>query len=834
MPESPKTPSLFGFPYNAYSIQNDFMRSLYSTLSESKIGIFESPTGTGKSLSLICGSMSWLNDHDIATSITTKDNPPSELPDDEPDWVKAYQGDQSKNKKELLKKELKLKIQSRIELIRKHENGNSILQSLSRIDRPAWKREKKNEVSSDNDGFLLNEYISDNDGDGDDKSKTINYSNADDADADADDEFDEVKIYYTSRTHSQLSQFVYEVNKTQYANNLWSVPLGSRKNLCINKNVRKYSNMNRINEACQDLQKKNTEKKRCPYLPTMNEKERWHDFRDHTLARVRDIEDIVKIGESLSVCPYYGSRQVAKPARLIVLPYQHILHASTRESLGISLKGNIVIVDEAHNLIETISSIHTVSLTLYQSRTALSQLGMYMARYKERLLGKNIGYIKQIAVIIKALIQILNHSAKEKKDQILGVNEFLHMLSIDHFNMFKLEKYLKESDLARKLNGFIEMEQQKKEKEDKKQLSRQHQKGKIENEQPKPPATMPNLTQVQTFIMTLTNPDKDGRVFISWGGSDKSEPHLKYMLLNPAEVFRPIVEECRSIILAGGTMEPISDFTKHLFPDIPDSHINKFSCGHIIPFQNLLTLNIDEGPSGKSLLFNYENRQDNGLIDEVGKIIVNLCNVIPDGVVCFFSSFSYLETVFKRWSSTDGGHILERLAKKKKIFKEPRESNMVDATLRDYSLHIDSIKVTSNTGAILFCVVNGKMSEGINFSDKLGRGVIMVGLPFANRGSIELNEKIKYANEHGVNIMGTSAGNEYYENLCMRGVNQSIGRAIRHKDDYSTIVLLDKRYSTAKIQGKLPSWIGDHSEHCEKFGKAVGKVGSFFRQHRRA
>ena len=81
-------PCSFPFPFVPYEIQNDFMHHLYETLEKGKIGIFESPTGTvscysnkvaaciillftlclssllkGKSLSLICGSLKWLLDH---------------------------------------------------------------------------------------------------------------------------------------------------------------------------------------------------------------------------------------------------------------------------------------------------------------------------------------------------------------------------------------------------------------------------------------------------------------------------------------------------------------------------------------------------------------------------------------------------------------------------------------------------------------------------------------------------------------------------------------------------------------------------------------------------
>lgn len=65
------------------------MRKLYETIESRKIGIFESPTGTGKSLSIICSSLHWLNDHRNRKKIV----PPkteTTTPGGEVDWIAEW------------------------------------------------------------------------------------------------------------------------------------------------------------------------------------------------------------------------------------------------------------------------------------------------------------------------------------------------------------------------------------------------------------------------------------------------------------------------------------------------------------------------------------------------------------------------------------------------------------------------------------------------------------------------------------------------------------------------------------------------------------------------
>lgn len=95
------------------------------------------------------------------------------------------------------------------------------------------------------------------------------------------------------------------------------LPLGSRKNLCINPKVSKLGSATAINERCLELQQPETPKDhKCPFVLNKENEALVNDFRDHTLAKVRDIEDLGSLGKKLGICPYYSSRATIKPSEV--------------------------------------------------------------------------------------------------------------------------------------------------------------------------------------------------------------------------------------------------------------------------------------------------------------------------------------------------------------------------------------------------------------------------------------------------------------------------------------------------------------------------------------
>ena len=151
----------FHHPYTPYKIQEEFMETVYAVLEagNGQVGILESPTGTGKSLSLICASMTWLRHFQ-----RRKFEEGLEWGDDatgEPEWI--IEQARARKRRDLLRQ--REEMEARLAKVRANEKA----QREKYLKEPYAKRRKMeddvdNGVSKDEEQFVLDEYDSDREG----------------------------------------------------------------------------------------------------------------------------------------------------------------------------------------------------------------------------------------------------------------------------------------------------------------------------------------------------------------------------------------------------------------------------------------------------------------------------------------------------------------------------------------------------------------------------------------------------------------------------------------------------------------------------------------------
>ncbi|RDA95664.1 hypothetical protein CP533_1216, partial [Ophiocordyceps camponoti-saundersi (nom. inval.)] len=819
----------FHHPFTPYDVQEQLMSTVYQVLEtgNGQVGILESPTGTGKSLSLICASLTWLRNHKSREQEAALQVAAAAYKD-EPSWLVE----------QLLRRK-------RDELVREWEEREKRLEAARQKEKDFEERPRKrqrNEITAssrlkandaDDAEWLLDDredpavtlddalsglskesrQILENHGLGGPKKTREDVEEMPQ---------ETIKIFYTSRTHSQLSQFIAELRRPLFPPSLPPsiaeergmtservklLPLSSRQRLCINPSVARLGSTQAINDRCTELQQAKSGT-RCPHMPNEELRNQTHRFRDAALAALPDIEDLHQLGKSLAVCPYYASRAALPAAEIVTLPYPLLLQKKAREALGIKLEGSVVIIDEAHNIMDAVSNVHAAELRFSELRRARIMLGVYVRRFGKRLKGENRVSVGRLGRVIDGLTEWMER-AKGLKEEAGTVNpsELTRHKGIDMLDMFGLIRYIQESRMAYKIEGYATYVEEGK-------------------DPTKKPSSSPVLHSLVSFLAALTNTSDEGRFFYRKTSDDVV---VSFLLLSPTHAFSSIADSARAVILAGGTMSPFDDYRNHLFPTLATSKLTTLSCGHVVPAENLCVWTLEgTRPGATPFDFSYQHRGDQGLMTELGLAVVNLCSVVPDGVVIFFPSYGYLEEMVRAWQGQP--RIWDRLQSRKSIFQETRGCSG-DDVLQQYSEAI--LKAESKGGAVLLSVVGGKMSEGINFSDRLGRCVVMVGMPYPNAASPEWKAKMEYI-EATAKGDGKQAARDFYDNACMRAVNQSIGRAIRHRGDYAAIVLADRRYASARIRARLPAWIrgatgsGDGAKGM--LSGLMGALGPFFRR----
>ncbi|MEW5299138.1 MAG: hypothetical protein WDW38_005032 [Sanguina aurantia] len=297
------------FPFEPYDVQREYMSQVILALQQGKNALLESPTGTGKTLCLICATLAWRESLMVGPTQSFQC-----LPTAAPALTPSAT---------IMVEETKKQIAA---VVAANSSSRSQAQGGSR---------------------------------GGSGSSSLQPSSASDP-KQAGSQVDSVpqaarlslpQVIYASRTHGQLAQVVRELRNTSYKDRIRSSVLSSRQQSCLNPAVNKLPGA-ACNTACKAL----VAGKKCSWYNNLrcgargagSSMAQWAE----KVGSVPDIEELLTVGRSHNVCPFYLGRELSKETDVLFMPYNYLLDSNTRGALADSVRWTnaVVIFDEAHNV----------------------------------------------------------------------------------------------------------------------------------------------------------------------------------------------------------------------------------------------------------------------------------------------------------------------------------------------------------------------------------------------------------------------------------------------------------------------------------------------------
>lgn len=628
------------------------------------------------------------------------------------------------------------------------------------------------------------------------------------------------KIVYCSRTMSEIEKALAELRNLMdyrakvlgYREDFRGLGLTSRKNLCLHPEVRKERKGAVVDEKCRNMTNGimkskllagDTNAKLCEYHENL------YDLEPQNLipAGVYTFADLVEYCESVKTCPYFTVRRMMPFCNIIIYSYHYLLDPKISERVSKELsKDAIVIFDEAHNIDNVCIESLSVDLTqesLKKAARGASALGRAVEEVKKT-------DSKKLQLEYEKLVEGLRQAETERaEDDFMSnpvlsediINEAIpgNIRKAEHFVAFlkRFIEYLKTRMKALNVISETPTSFLKHLKEltyiEKKPLG-------FATERLNSLVRTLELTDIEDFVSlkeivtfaTLLATYEEGFVLIlepfETEGSTVPNPILHFSCLDASIAMKPVFERFGSVIITSGTISPLDMYPRMLNFDtvIQESYTMTLSRRSFLP------LVVTKGSDQVAISSRFEIRNDPSIVRNYGNLLIEFSKITPDGLVVFFPSYLYMESIISSWQAMG---ILDEVWKYKLILVETPDS-------QETSLALETFRTAccNGRGAIMFSVARGKVSEGIDFDHHYGRAVLMIGVPFQYTESRILKARLEFMREN-FHIRE----NDFLSFDAMRHAAQCLGRVLRGKDDYGIMVLADRRF--ARKRNQLPKWI---------------------------
>jgi regulator of telomere elongation helicase 1 len=592
-----------------------------------------------------------------------------------------------------------------------------------------------------------------------------------------------LKIIVCSRTHKQLDQLVEQLRKTRYRPRI-SI-LASRAQYCISP---KLADVQDKNTACNELVKTNG----CAYFTGRDR------LAKRVGDRVFDIEELKGEGRRCTGCPYYAARILNDDADIIFAPYNYLVDPKIRESTNIMLEDCIVVIDEAHNIEDVCRSSGSIELSA--KVVEIMQNEILGAMKKSSMLGETKLDFMNLMEFFRKLREHAERTEDFNKTSFTGRTRIVKGREI----RTELEAIGLTRDFVLKFKNSIYAIQKSEEAKGLVNLS-----------------TLHILEGLDAVISAIHFSDCDAYAFVFQRFTDenyRNVPRARYSynfwLLDAAYTFRTFVRKVRSLVLLSGTLTPFASFSSELGHTFEHSVV----APHAMRTDQVFVSCIKRGHLNKDLLGTYGTTETFPYLDQLARIILETSERVKEhgGTLVFVPSYSFLENLQKRLAALKPANLL----------LEPKSglNNDFEKVVKKYKS-----RISIGQGAILMCVYRGKASEGIDFRDSYARAVIAIGIPYPNLHDPQVELKKEFNDKYK-----SFNGRLWYETQAFRAVNQAVGRAIRHRDDWGVILLLDSRYAERRTQNQMSRWVAENMKVYESYDKCVADFNKFMLMRREA
>jgi DNA excision repair protein ERCC-2 len=603
----------------------------------------------------------------------------------------------------------------------------------------------------------------------------------------------------------------YRTSELGYEEDFRGLGLTSRKNLCLHPSVKREKSGSVVDARCRSLTAGFVKEKKergedvdlCVY----------HDNLDllepHNLIPpgVFTFDGLLKYGEQHKQCPYFTARRMMSYCNVIIYSYHYLLDPKIADRVSKELsKDCIVVFDEAHNIdnvcIESLS-IDITEDSLRKATKGVNNLDRKITEMKstdaEKLQNEYAKLVEGLRAADEARSEDAFMANPALPDDLLTEAVPGNIRRAEHFVAFlkRFIEYLKTRmkvlhvisetppsflQHLRELT-FIEKKPLRFCAERLTSLVRTLELSNIEDYQP--------LQEVATFA-TLIATYETGFLLIlepfESATATVPNPVLHFTCLDAAIAIKPVFERFYSVIVTSGTMSPLDMYPRML----NFNTVVQESFTMTLTRKTFLPMIIDRGNDQNQVTSQFEHRNDLQVQRNFGTLLIDFCKLTPDGVVVFFPSYLYMESIISAWQ---GMEILDTVWRYKLILVETPDA-------QETALALETFRTACNNGrgAVLLCVARGKVSEGIDFDHHYGRTVLCMGVPYQYTESRILKARLEFLRET-YRIKEA----DFLSFDAMRHAAQCLGRVIRGKDDYGIMVLADKRFNKKVTQ--LPKWI---------------------------